>query len=54
MHKTETESLLTVAKKAIRTNYDQAKIEKTQQNSRCRLCCDGDKTIDPIRSKCKS
>ena len=25
---------------------------KTQQNSRCRLCDDGDKTINPVISEC--
>ena len=36
---------------AIRTNHIKAKIDKTQQNSKCRLCGDGDKTINHIISK---
>ena len=41
--KKETESLLITAENiVIRTNYVKAKIDKTQQNSRCRLCGDRD------------
>ena len=36
---------------AIRTNYVKAKIDRTQQNSKCRLCGDRDETINPIISK---
>ena len=32
----------------IRANYIKAKIDKTQQNSECRLCDDRDKTINHI------
>ena len=37
---------------AIRTNYIKAKIDKTQQNSKCRLCGDRDETINHIISEC--
>ena len=51
--KRETESLLFVAQNnAIRTNYIKAGIDKTQQNSRCRLCGDRDETINHIISEC--
>ena len=49
----ETESLLIAAQNnAVRTNHIKAKIDKTQQNSKCRLCSDRDKTINHIISKC--
>ena len=45
--KKETESLLTAGQNnAIRSNYIKTKIDKTQQNSKCRLCGDGDETIN--------
>ena len=51
--KRETESLLTAAQvSAIRTNHTKAKIDKTQQNSKCRLCGDRDVTINHIISEC--
>ena len=37
---------------AIRTNNIKARIDKTQQNSKCRLCGDRDETINYIISKC--
>ena len=41
--KRETESILIVAQNnAVRTNHIKAGIDKTQQNSKCRLCSDGD------------
>ena len=47
--KGETESRLIVApNNAIRTNYVKARIDKMQQNSRCRLCDDRDETINHI------
>ena len=50
--KTETESLLIVAQdNAIRTNHIKTRIDKTQQNSKCRLCGDRDETINHI-SEC--
>ena len=36
---------------AIRTNHIKARIDKTQQNSKCRLCDDRDETINHIISK---
>ena len=51
--KRETESLLIAAQdKAIRTNHIKAKIDKTQQNSKCRQCGDRDETINHIISEC--
>ena len=51
--KRETESLLMVAQNsAIRTNHIKARIDKTQQNSKCRLCGNRDETINHIISEC--
>ena len=51
--KRETESLLIAAQdNDIRTNYVKARIDKTQQNSKCRLCVDRDETINHIISEC--
>ena len=51
--KRETESLRIAAQdNAIKTNHIKAKIDKTQQNSKCRLCGDRDETINPIISEC--
>ena len=51
--KRETESLLTVAQdSALRTNHIKARIDKTQQKSKCRLCGDRDETINHIISEC--
>ena len=51
--KRETESLLIAAQdKAKRTNHIKARIDKTQQNSKCRLCGDRDETINHIISEC--
>ena len=48
----ETESLLKAAQNnAIRTNQIKARIYKTQQNSKCRLCGDRDETINHIISE---
>ena len=48
----ETESLLIAAQNnAIRTNNIKARIDKTQQNSKCRLCGDRDETINHIISE---
>ena len=50
--KRETESLLIAAQnKVIRINHLKARIEEMQQNSRCRLCADRDKTINHIISE---
>ena len=49
----ETESLLIAAQtNAIRTNHIKARIDKTQQNSKCRLCGDRDESINHIISEC--
>ena len=37
---------------AIRTNHIKARIDKTQQNNKCRLCGDRDETINHIMSEC--
>ena len=51
--KRETESLLIAAQdNAIRTNHIKARTDKTQQNSKCRLCGDRDETINYIISEC--
>ena len=51
--KRETEPLLIAAQdNAIRTNHIKARIDKTQQNSKCRLCGDRDETINHIISEC--
>ena len=51
--KRETKSLLTAAQdNAIRTNHIKVRIDKTQQNSKCRLCGDRDETMDHIISEC--
>ena len=51
--KKETESLLMAAQNnAIRTNHIKARIDETQQNSKCRLCGDRDETINHIISEC--
>ena len=51
--KRETESLLIAAQNnAVRTNHIKSRIDKTQQNSKCRLCGDKDETINHIISEC--
>ena len=51
--KRETESLLIAAQNnAVRTNYIKARIDKTQQNRKCRQCGDRDEIINHIISKC--
>ena len=51
--KRETESLLIAAQdNAIRTTHIKAGIDKTQQNSKCRLRGDRDETINHIISEC--
>ena len=51
--KRETESLLMTAQdNAIRTNHIKVRIDKTHQNSKCRLCGDRDETINHIISEC--
>ena len=49
----ETESLLIAAQNnAIRTNRVKVRIDKTQQNCRCSLCGDRDKTTNRIINEC--
>ena len=49
----ETEYLLiTVQNNAIRTNYAKVKIDKLQQNNKCRLCGERDETINHIMNEC--
>ena len=51
--KRETESFLKAAQNsAIRTNHIKARIDKTQQNSKCILCGDRDETTNHIISEC--
>ena len=51
--KRETEFLLIAAQdNARRTNHIKARIDKMQQNSKCRLCGDKDETINHIISEC--
>ena len=51
--KREKESFLIAAQdNAIRTNHIKARIDKTQQNSKCWLCGDRDETINHIMSEC--
>ena len=53
--KRETESLLIAAQNnAIKTNHIKARIDKTQQNSRRRLCGDRDEMINHIISECSN
>ena len=39
-------------KTTLRSNHIKARIDKTQQNSKCRLYCDRDKTMNHIISEC--
>ena len=51
--KRETESFLIAAQNNhTRTNHIKTRIDKTQQNSKCRLCGNGDETISHIISEC--
>ena len=51
--KRETEFLLIAAQdNAVRTNHIKARIDKTQQNSKCRLCGGRDEIINHIISEC--
>ena len=51
--KRKTESfLIATQNNGIRTNHIKARIDMMQQNSKCRLCGDRDKTINYIISKC--
>ena len=49
----EIESLLIAAQNnAVRSNHIKARIDKTQQNSKCRLCDDRDETTNHLISEC--
>ena len=51
--KREAESLLTATQiNIVRTNYIKAKIDNMQQNTKCRLWCDKDETVNHIISEC--
>ena len=51
--KREIESLLITAQNnVVRTNHIKARIDKTQQNSKSRLCGDKDETINHIINEC--
>ena len=51
--KRETESLLIAAQdNAIRANPIKTRIDKTRQNSKCRICGERDETINHIISEC--
>ena len=51
--KRKTESLLIAAQdNDIRSNHIKARINKMQQNNKCRLCGDRDETINHIISEC--
>ena len=52
-HKRETEFLpIATQNNAIRINHIKARIDKTQQNSKCRVCGDRDETINHRISEC--
>lgn len=51
--KKETESLIIAAQdQALRTNAIKARIDKTSDNSKCRLCKEKDETVDHLVSSC--
>ena len=51
--KRETKSLIMAAQEqAIRTNLIKAKIDKTQQESKCRVCGQNDESFRHILSEC--
>ena len=52
LHNNKTESLLIAAQNnAISINHIKARIDKTQQNRKCRLCGDRDETTNQIINK---
>ena len=52
--KRETESLIMAAQEqAIRTNGIKAKIDKTQEESKCRMCGRVDETVNHVLSECR-
>ena len=46
--------LISAQNNDIRTNHIKARIDKTQQNNKCRLCGDRDETINHIISECSN
>ena len=51
--KRETESLILAAQEqAIRTNVIKAKIDNTQEQSKCRMCGEKDETVNHLISEC--
>ena len=53
--KRETESLLIATQNNTkRTKHIKPRIDKTKENSKCRLCGDGDETINHIISECSN
>ena len=51
----ETElDLIAAQNNTVRTNHNKAVIDKTQQNSKCRLCEDRDETINHVINKCSN
>ena len=52
--RSETEALITAGAQdqAIRTNYIKATIDKSQNDSRCRMCRDKNETVSHIVSGC--
>ena len=51
--KRETESLIFAAQEqAIRTNVIKGNIDKSQEQTKCRMCCRADETINQIVSEC--
>ena len=51
--KRETESLIMAAQEqAIRTNVIKARIDRTQEESKCRMCGRADETINHLLSEC--
>ena len=44
--------IIIIRRRRRRTNHIKARIDKTQQNSKCRLCGDKDETVNPIISEC--
>ena len=51
--KRTTETLImAVEQHAVRTNNIKAKIDKTQQNSKCRICKKAEKSVNHVLSEC--
>ena len=51
--KRTTEGLIMAAQEqAIRTNHTKAKIDKTQENSKCRMCGKAEERVNHVLSEC--